>query len=190
MQGKLTTTSTGKLTKKKKKKKKTCTTVCHRVSLLCWSSCWCCRLVSIDESWCIMHSFHQSWERQELKTEKNVERRKCWRVGSPRDVPTRHYLVVTMTLQKMAPSCPAAQLAHSSDLIDRSPVFVSLWTVSQSVLTRVTQVCGPAPSRMSANKPVVVLHYDILIAVAFYEDVLNKGSPFTERRACNKGRGV
>ena len=39
-------------------------------------------------------------------------------------------------------------------------------------------------------KPVVVLRRDISFAVAFYEDVLNKGSPFTERRACNNGRSV
>ena len=107
--------------------------------------------------------------------------------GSPREVPTRQYPGSYHDTAENG-TC-LTRKAWVDNLIHRS-ITQSLWTVSQSVLTGVTQVCGPAPSRMSAVKPVVVLRRDILFAVAFYEDVLNKGSPFTERRACNKGRGV
>ena len=46
--------------------------------------------------------------------------------------------------------------------------------------------------RLDADKPVVAFRRDTPFrpAVTFGEDVLNKGSPLTERRVCSNGRGV
>ena len=155
VRGKLTTTRIHHSLKKKKKKKKTCTAVSHRVGLLCWSPCWCCRLVSIDEPWCT--AFNQSWvrvggsekerkftspwwERQDWEKSRTKEMK---RSGKAREVPTRHY---PGSYHDTAEN--GIIIMHS---IDRSRVHVmclcGLWlSVSRSVVYfwQEWQACEPA----------------------------------------------
>ena len=102
---------------------------------------------------------------------------------SPREVPTRHY--------------PGSYHDTAENgimhLIDRSR-HLPLWTVSRSVESAFDRSDRPVSQLfecgLDSDKPVVVFRRDILFAVAFDEDVLNKGSPVTEWRVCNNVRGV
>ena len=113
--------------KKRKEKKRTQATVSHRVSLLCWSSCWCCRLVSIGEPWCTAFA-KAEWERQDWEKKSNEGNGEGWGMGVQGKSPRVNIAnpVVTMTLQKMAPDDPP----HASDRSITSLLW-TLWTVGK-----------------------------------------------------------
>ena len=142
---------------------------------------------------------------------KKVERKKDFQTGNlvrGGGVPTHHNPSVLpwhcrkwRLTESRAPAQAQTNWNCSSAVAsDRSPPSFKIpswdwWHDAESTFDRPWHrpLSGPLfECRLDADKLVVAFrrHTPFRVAATFDEDVLNKGSPLTERRVCNNGRGV